>query len=319
MDHVDMNAAVVLVRVAQAGSFRGAAKALGMPKTSVSRRVAELEARLGVQFLRRTTRHVALTDAGHTYVEAAQVALASLEAAEDAVSRHQREPQGRVRVTAPAPLGQSLVTSLLAEFLLLYPKVEVQLHLSYRPVDLLTERFDVALRYGSLPDSSLIAIPIASATLHVVASPRYLASRCEPKVPADLADHECVLFGGENPALRAIWTLVSARRKSNVQVRGRFATDDLLALHTAAVRGLGIALLPEEMIADDLESGALVALLPTYTSIPSSLNLVHAGGRFVPARTRALIDFLVTRMSTRRAPRSIAGLRSAIVRRLGGP
>ncbi len=308
MDHADLNAAVVLVRVAQAGSFRGAAKALGMPKTSVSRRVAELESRLGVQLLRRSTRHVALTDAGHTYVEAAQVALVSLEAAEDAVSRHQREPQGRVRISAPAPLGQSVVTSLLAEFLLLHPKVEVQLHLSYRPVDLLTERFDIALRYGALPDSSLVAIPIGSAEQRIVASPRYLENRREPKGPADLADHECLVFGGENPALRATWTLVSGRRKSNVQVRGRFATDDLLALHTAAVSGLGIARLPEPMIAGDLKNGVLVALLRAHTSVATPLNLVHAGGRFLPARTRALIDFLVSRMSARRgSPAASAG------------
>lgn len=299
MDHVDLNAAVVLVRVAQAGSFRGAAKALGMPKTSVSRRVAELEARLGVQLLRRSTRHVALTDAGRTYVEAAQAAIVSLEAAEDAVGKHQREPQGRVRVTAPTPLGQSVLTALVAEFLCAHPKVEVQLHLTYRPVDLLTERFDIALRYGALPDSSLVAIPLGAAEQRLVASPSYLAARGTPRAPADLAAHDCLLFGGDVASLRATWTLASGKRETAVQVRGRFAADDLLALRTAAVCGLGIARLPAPMVAEQVKRGELVALTWKHASALTPLHLVHAGERFLPARTRALIDFLVARMAAR--------------------
>lgn len=292
-----MNAAVVFVRVAQAGSFRGASKSLGMPKTSVSRKVAELEARLGVQLLRRTTRQVALTDAGVAYVDAAQSAIANLEAAEEAVSRQQREPQGRVRVTAPSPLGHVVLAPHLAEFLRLHPRVELQLHLTYRPVDLLTERFDVALRYGALPDSSLVAVPLGAAELQIVASPSYLQSHAPPTTPPELADHECLLFGLDSPSLRATWTLVLGKRKTDVTVRGRFATDDLLALRAAALAGLGLARLPAPMIAADLKSGALVAVLGGYTSVPAPLHLVHAGGRLLPARTRALIDFLVARMA----------------------
>ncbi len=303
MDHVDMNAAIAFVRVAQAGSFRGASKSLGMPKTSVSRKVAELEARLGVQLLRRTTRQVALTDAGLAFVDAAQSAIASLEAAEEAVSRQQREPHGRVRVTAPSPLGHSVLATHIAEFLRLHPKVEVQLHLTYRPVDLLMERFDIALRYGALPDSSLVAVQLGTVEQHIVASPAYLRAKRAPKTPADLAEHECLLFGLDGPALRAKWTLVSGKRKTEVPIRGRFATDDLLALHAAALTGLGLARLPMPMIAADLEAGALVSLLNGYTSVPTPLHLVHAGGRLLPARTRALIDFLVERMTGPRRAR----------------
>ncbi|MEN9577475.1 MAG: hypothetical protein RJA70_484 [Pseudomonadota bacterium] len=294
-----MNAAIVLVRVAQAGSFRGASKSLGMPKTSVSRKVAELETRLGVQLLRRTTRQVALTDAGLAYFDAAQSAIANLEAAEEAVSRQQREPHGRVRVTAPSPLGHAVIATHLAEFLRLHPKVEVQLHLTYRPVDLLTERFDIALRYGALPDSSLVAVPLGASEQRIIASPGYLESHAALETPADLADHECLLFGVENPSLRATWTLVRGKRKTDVTVRGRFGTDDLLALRSAALAGLGLARLPAPTIAADLASGALVSVLASYTSVPTPLHLVHAGGRFLPARTRALIDFLVERMARR--------------------
>lgn len=297
MDHLDMNAAIVFVRVAQAGSFRGASKSLGMPKTSVSRKVAELEARLGVQLLRRTTRQVALTDAGLAYVDAAQSAIAHLEAAEEAASRQQREPHGRVRVTAPSPLGHAALATHLAEFLRLHPKVEVQLHLTYRPVDLFSERFDIALRYGALPDSSLVAVPLGAAEQRIVASPAYLRAHEKPETLADLADHECLLFGVENPSLRATWTLVHGKRKTDVAVRGRFATDDLLALRAAVLAGLGLARLPTPLIAADLEGGALVSVLDGYTSVPTPLHLVHAGGRLLPARTRALIDFLVERMT----------------------
>ena len=291
-----MNAAIVLVRVAQLGSFRGAAKSLGMPKTSVSRKIAELEARLGAQLLRRTTRHVALTDAGVVYVEAAQAAIANLEAAEDAVSKQQREPHGRVRVTAPAPFGQSVLTALLSEFLIIYPKVEVQLHITYRQVDLLTERFDIALRYGVLPDSSLTAILLGEAEQRIVASPSYLKKHGEPKTPAELAEHNCLLFGAENATMRATWTLWSGKRKLEVPVRGRLSTDDLIAIREAARGGLGIARLPEPSIADDLRTGALTQLLPAYTSAASPLHLIHPGGRFLPPRTRVLIDFLKQRL-----------------------
>jgi DNA-binding transcriptional LysR family regulator len=297
MDHVDMNAAIAFVRVAQTGSFRAASKSLGMPKTSVSRKIAELEARLGVQLLRRTTRQVAVTDAGLTYVDAAQSAIASLEAAEEAVSRQQREPHGRVRVTAPSPLGHAVLTTHLAEFLRVHPKVDVQLHLTYRPVDLLVERFDIALRYGALPDSSLVAVPLGAVEQHIVASPAYLRAHRAPKTPADLAAHECLLFGLDGPSLRAKWTLVSGKRKTDVAVRGRFATDDLLALHAAVLAGIGLARLPTPMITADLQGGALVSVLDGYTSVPTPLHLVHAGGRLLPARTRALIDFLVARMT----------------------
>jgi DNA-binding transcriptional LysR family regulator len=301
MGHVDMNAAVVLVQVAHSGSFRGAALILGMPKSSVSRKVAELEARLGVQLLRRSTRHVALTDAGVAYVEAAQAAVAHLEAAEQAVSHQQREPQGRIRITAPAPLAHTVLTSLLAEFLQRYPKVEIQLQLSYRVVDLLAERFDIALRYGALPDSSLVAVALGNAGHRIVASPGYLAAHGTPQTPAELALHSCLLFGADGASLRTTWPLMAGKRPIGVAVRGPFATDDRLALRAAALGGLGLAHLPEPMVADDIACGALVPVLTTFTTTTTPFHLVHAGERHLPARTRALIDFLVERLSAPQA------------------
>jgi DNA-binding transcriptional LysR family regulator len=182
----------------------------------------------------------------------------------------------------------------------------MQLHAPARPFDLLriphlTESSSSTSSAPTwLPDSSLVAVQLGTVEQHIVASPAYLRAKRAPKTPAHLAEHECLLFGLDGPTLRARWTLVSGKRKTDVAVRGRFATDDLLALRAAALTGLGLARLPRPMIAADLEAGALVSVLNGFTSVPTPLHLVHAGGRLLPARTRALIDFLVERMTDSR-------------------
>lgn len=140
------------------------------------------------------------------------------------------------------------------------------------------------------------------ADLRIVASPSYLKAHGIPKTAAELSDHECLLFGVDSPALRAKWTLVAGKRKTDVPVRGRFAVDDLLALRAAALGGLGLVHLPAPIIASDVKSGTLVPVLSSYTSVPVPLHIVYAGERLLPMRIRTLIDFLVSRMSTRRRP-----------------
>jgi DNA-binding transcriptional LysR family regulator len=184
MGQFDLNAALVLVRVVQAGSFRAAGEALGMPKTTVSRKVSELEAQLGVQLLRRTTRKLSLTDAGLVFVDETEAAIARLEAAQEAITELQREPRGRLRVTTAVTIGELFLAPILAEFLEAFPAVEVQLQLTDRPVDLVAERFDVAIRAGHLPDSSLIARRIGSAaglrSVHPTSRPM---PACASRVP----------------------------------------------------------------------------------------------------------------------------------------
>lgn len=296
MGHADLNAALVLVRVVQVGSFRGAAKVLGMPKTSVSRKVAELEERLGAQLLNRTTRKLSLTDAGAAYTEQAEGAIARLEAAEQAVSELQREPRGRVRVTATVMLGQLLLAPLIAEFLEAYPAVEVTVQLTDRHVDLVAERFDVALRAGALPDSSLVAVPIGSGAWRLAASPRYLAAHGAPQRPADLSSHHCLLFARTGAAARSTWPLGKAKRVRDVPVTGRLVADDLVVLREAAVRGLGIARLPAMLVEEAIRRGELVAVLDDAAPPPMPLQIVHLGGRHMPPRTRAFIEFLRPRL-----------------------
>jgi DNA-binding transcriptional LysR family regulator len=297
MGHLDLNAALVLVRVAQAGSFRGAAKQLGMPKTSVSRKVAELEAYLGAQLLQRTTRKLALTDAGAAFVEQAEDAIGRLESAEHAVSALQREPRGRLRVTATVNIGQTLLAPLFAEFLAAHPAVELALHFTDRQVDLVAERFDVAFRTGPLADSSLVAQRVFSSAVRLYASPTYLAARGTPKKPAELLQHDALLFGKSGSAPRATWPFGGGGRVREVKVTGRLVADDWVVLREAAARGLGIARLPTIHVGAAVRSGALVSVLDDYAVTASPMHLVYVGGRHVPRRTRAFIDFIVPRLA----------------------
>lgn len=297
MGHLDLNAALVLVRVVQAGSFRAAAMQLGMPKTSVSRKVAELEDHLGVQLLRRTTRTLALTDAGAAFVEQAEGAITQLEAAEQAVSEQQRDPSGRLRVTATVTVGQVLLAPLLAEFLLAYPAVQVALHLTDRQVDLVSERFDVAFRIGELADSSLVAQRVGSSRLRLFASPRYLHLHGIPATPADLAAHNCLLFTKTGVAVRTTWPLGKAKRVRDVNISGRLVADDWAVLREAAVHGLGIARLPEIHVREAVTKGALLSILDDYTLAEVPMHLVYFGGRHLPPRTRAFIEFIRPRLA----------------------
>lgn len=273
MGQLDLNAAMVLVRVVQAGSFRAAATTLGMPKTSVSRKVAELEQYLGAQLLRRTTRTLSLTDAGSAFVEQAESAIAHFAAAEEAVSSLQREPRGRLRITATVTVGQTLLAPLLAEFLQAFPSVEVSLHLTDRHVDLVAERIDVALRIGARSDSSLVAQHVVSTSLRLFASPKYLETHGTPRKPADLSTHHCLRFAKTGVAVRGTWPLGKGKRVKEIGVAGRLVADDWGVLREAAVRGLGIARLPATVVREAVRKGKLVSVLDEYAPPPTPLHL----------------------------------------------
>ena len=293
---LDLNAARVLVRVVQQGSFRSAARVLGMPKTTVSRKVAELEEQLGVQLLLRTTRTLALTDAGTAFVEEAEGAIARLEAAEAAVAELHAEPRGTLRVTTTIPLGQQILAPIVAAFVAAYPAVEVVVHLTDRPVDLVSERYDIAIRAGALPDSSLVGQRIGSSTYRIVASPAYLAARGAPVRPADLSSHDCLRFAKAGVAVRTTWPFQVGKRAVDVPVRGRLVSDDFAVLRAAAECGAGIARLPSAVTHASLRDGALVGILDGFAPPPTPLHLLHAGSHRLPSRTRAFLDFAYPRL-----------------------
>jgi DNA-binding transcriptional LysR family regulator len=297
MGQFDLNGALVLVRVVQAGSFRAAAERLGMPKTTVSRKVSELEAQLGVQLLLRTTRKLSLTDAGLAFVEEAEAAIARLEAAQEAVTELQREPRGRLRITTAVSIGELFLAPVLSQFLEAFPSVEVVLLLSDRIVDLVEERFDVAIRAGHLRDSSLIARRIGSASDRVVASPDYLTRHGTPQRPSDLSSHACLRFSRSGMEVRSSWPFGTGARSSEVTVSGRLVSDDFVVLRTAAEQGLGIARLPGLLAHEAIQAGRLVPLLDDQATPPTPVQLVLPKGTRLPASTRAFIDFVQPRLT----------------------
>ncbi|MEZ4325012.1 MAG: LysR family transcriptional regulator [Polyangiales bacterium] len=284
----DLNELQVFAQVAALGSFTRAAAELDMPKSTVSRKVSELEARLGVRLLQRTTRKLSLTEAGHTYFAHAQRVLAELEEAELAVTRMQDAPRGLLRVTAP--LNFNHLAPVVAVFLQRFPEVQVELVCADRVVDLVHEGFDVAVRVGALSDSSLIARSLGSVESHLVASPAFLAAHGAPANPSELSRLPALGFGVGS--MRPTFRLVRAGAEVAVQVTPRLVVNDFVFLDEAARAGLGVALLPLFRCAEDLESGALVRVLPEWCSPPIPLHAVYPSTRHLSPKVSAFLDHL---------------------------
>lgn len=288
---MDLNRVAAFVRVVNDGSFTSAARSLGLPKSSVSRSVAQLEQDLGIRLLNRTTRTVALTDAGAAYFERVSRALGDIDEATSAASDAQEELRGPVRVTAPTDLGIWVLAPALARFALLQPGIRVELSLANRVVDLVVEGFDLAVRAGPLRDSSLIARRVGELRSALYASPEYVARRGTPKDLVELAEHDSVVFRPTNG--RATWTLVNAAGKiEKVDVRGPLACDDMSFAREAAISGAGIGVLPEFLCGRAEDEGQLVRVLPDWSAHGAVLHLAYPSARYVPHRVVALREYL---------------------------
>jgi DNA-binding transcriptional LysR family regulator len=277
---MDLNRIAVLARVVELGSFTAAAAALGVRTSSVSRSVAALEAELGIRLLQRTTRTLALTDAGRAFHERARDALAGLEEAREAVSALGTEPRGLVRVTAPVDLAGDLAPVTTA-FLRDHPAVRVEMFLTARYVDLVKEGFDLAVRVGKLTDSSLRSRKVGDAELGLFASPAYLAAAGRPRRLADLARHECVLFRAAGAS--ATWRLSGPGGEEEVVVHGRADTDEYAFVRTMLLAGFGVGLAPVYMCGKHLADGELLRILPRYARRSEPVHLLWPSRRFEPA------------------------------------
>jgi DNA-binding transcriptional LysR family regulator len=283
---VDPEDVVVFVAVVEHGSFRKAAEALGVPKSSISRRIGKLEQRLNTELLHRTTRQLSLTDAGRLYFERSRRALDELESAELILEGMRDEPRGLLRITIPVDLTGS-IADIVAEYLARYPKVRVETHVTNARVDLVAEGFDVALRAGSLPDSSLLAKKLGDTCLQLVASPDYLQRRGRPSTLTDLESHDCLVFGRQ--ATTDEWKLIGPDGPVSVRVSGPVAANDLAFLRALAERGAGICRLPRSVAQASIQAGALERVLPDYSGgfgnmyavYPSTLHLSTKVQRFV--------------------------------------
>lgn len=290
MEQSDLNAAQLFVEVARRRSFTRAAAALGLPKSTLSRKITALEARLGARLLQRTTRQLHLTDVGAAYYERVTRIVSDLSEAEAAVSEAQATPRGVLRVTAPPDLGSTMLAWAMPKFSALYPDVEVVFEFSGRYLDLVAEGIDIALRAGKRSDSTLITRPIFSGTFALYASPEYLDAVGRPERIEDLSAHACVVFGN-SPERR--WVLSSEKETREVLVRGRVAVEDFDYLRFTAVAGAGIAFLPTFLVGPDLHFNRLERVLPEYSQATDTLYVAYPSREFLPAKTRAFVDFIV--------------------------
>jgi len=286
---VDLLDVLAFVRVVETGAFSRAAERMGMAKSILSRRVARLEKQLGARLLTRSAQGAQPTDVGQAYYERAANVLAELEAAEEVVAEAVTQIAGPIRLSAPLSFGIQHLAPALAEFAAEHPRVELDISLDDRTVDLIAGGYDLAIRIGSLKDSSLVARRIAPVRKVAAASPFYLEERGRPEHPRDLADHDILLYGNEQ------WRFRVGDRWEHVRGRPRLRADNGEMLRAAAVAGLGICILPSFIAAPAFEAGQLEPVLTGYPLEEGGLHAVMPPGRATTARVRALVDFLAAR------------------------
>jgi DNA-binding transcriptional LysR family regulator len=277
--------------VVRAGSFVGAAEAVGLSKAAVSRHVAELEAHLGLRLLHRTTRRLSLTDEGQRFHARAIEIVAALEELEAEATSTGGEASGLLRINAPLTFGNLHLAPLWPRFLAANPKVALDITLNDRIVDLVDEGFDVAIRITRRIDPQLVSRRLASARMVLCASPAYLETHGIPAHPRDLAAHS--VFAYSYFATGDVWTFEGPDGAASVRVSPRIHTNSGDTCRAAALDGQGIVLQPDFLVGRDVASGALVELMPDYRSIELGVHAVYATRKHMPMKTRRLIDFLV--------------------------
>jgi DNA-binding transcriptional LysR family regulator len=281
------------VEVVETGGFGRAARHLGVSKAIVSKRVARLENKLGTRLLSRTTRSLTLTEAGLEFNDRCRRLLAELDEAFDAVAEHGGLLTGRLRVSTPVSFGRLHATRIFAEMAKQHPKLELDIHYSDSPVDLIAEGYDAAIRIGNLRDSSLVARRIAPIRAVVAASPDYLARHGRPQTPYEIAQHECLIYGAGSSVQE--WPFYIGRQWVFIRPRGRVKVSSGEAVLQCAIEGLGLAGMPTFEAADAIQSGKLEAILLDYPMPEFGLYVVRPPGAHVPNRVRVLIDLLVER------------------------
>lgn len=299
----DLQTMAVFARVVETGSFTSAARSLETTTSSVSKRVAQLEQRLGVRLIERTTRSMAPTEAGLTYYERSAQILRDVEQAEVVVTELGATPRGTLRVSAPTMLGEGTLAPLAAPFLAMYPDLRLDVYLDDRSVNLVTEGYDLALRGmrpGATPDSSLIARRLANVDLVVVGAPSYFARRGVPETPADLATHDCLHYSVA--PLQQQWQFMTPDGLRPAAVTSRLAFNNLGALREAAIAGCGLTRTSILTVADALRAGTLQLVLQDYAALDLGLYAVYPAGKQPLPKVKAYVDFLALELPRRLNP-----------------
>ena len=294
MDKLD--AMTAFVKVVALGSYSEAARALGLTRSAVSKAVMELEDVLGARLLDRTTRRVSATEAGLAYYESCIDILSRVEETELQVSRLHDEPRGVLKINAPVSFGVLHLAPLMAVFMASYPDLKVELTLNDRFIDPIEEGVDVTVRIGTLANSSLIARRLAPARRVLVAAPKYLKAFGRPKVPEDLFQHRCLTYGHTTTLQQ--WEVTRDGQPQSLAVTSVLCSNNGDVLRLAAIAGQGIALLPTFLVGPDIKEGLLRVVLPAYAPRDLGIFAMYAPNRYLAAKTRLLIDFLVARLGS---------------------
>jgi DNA-binding transcriptional LysR family regulator len=292
---MDISVLQLFIEVVRQGSFAAAARERNVDPSSVSRAIAGLEEEIGIRLLQRTTRQLSPTEAGMAYFQRIEPLVEEIQQAIDVAADISGQPKGTLRITASVSFGLKHIVPLLPDFRTMYPDLTVDLLLTDANIDLFTERIDLAIRLGLLADSTLIAQKLIQTHYFVCASPQYLQERGHPKIPSEIENHNCLLF--PLPGFRSRWRFMNSdREETEVFVRGHTISSNAIALQQCTIAGMGLALLPNWLIKDDLRDGRLVNVFPSYdvtaTEFDAAAWLVYPSRAYVPLKVRVFIDFL---------------------------
>ncbi|KAA3451791.1 LysR family transcriptional regulator [Mesorhizobium sp. SARCC-RB16n] len=288
---IDLNDLRVFERVAAAGSFSVAGRALGLPKSTVSRNIARLEQGLGARLFQRTTRAVILTAAGEALQSRCTELMSRIDEMVAFVESLNGEPRGLLRISAGIGFGINVLSRHLPEFLTRFPRIDVSLDLTSRDIDLVADRVDVAVRMGPLPDSALVATRLGSVPRCLTASPDYLHRRGTPLTPADLSEHECIEMPRGDGRTRS-WHFHRGDQRATVEAHNRVSVNDALTVHQLVRNGAGMGVLSTYLCIDDFARGHLVRLLPDWAIAPVEVNLLFPSKRELSASVRAFVNFM---------------------------
>jgi len=289
----------VFASVAKAGSFVGAARELSISRAMVTKHIGQLESYLGARLFNRTTRSLSLTDVGASYLLRCRIVLSEIQEMEDSVTSLNTEPKGKLKISSPNVIGSLYVAPAITELLALYKDLSVNLVLQSNHGDLVDAGVDVAITFGGLEDTSLIAKKIASSPLVVCGSPDYFAENTKPLVPKDLEQHSCLVNWAIPP--RNKWIFRGLEGICELKVTGRMQANAADPIRIAAKKGLGLVMLPEYIVARDIEKGKLEVVLGDYAIAPMDIHAVYPHRKYVSAKVRTFLVFLEDWLKTRSA------------------
>ncbi len=291
MDKVSLDDMMVFRLVVDSGSFTGAALAMDLPKSNISRKVSRLENQLGARLLERSTRSLRLTEVGQVYFQHCSRILEEVQSANQCIEALTSTPRGKLNICASVSIGQNILAPRLALFQQQFPEIELDLQLLNRRIDLIEEGFDLAIRVGELEDSALISKRLFDVELHLYASPNYLAASPHAlKQPEDLLNHSCLHMNANDEQLK--WQLVDGEKRQGIETKPSFSSNDFSTLRQLAIDDYGIALLPDYLCQQEVKDKTLVRVLDTWVGRKVNVNAVYPNRKSMTPKLRAMLDFL---------------------------